>query len=269
MPILSHATSSTEVDHFQVAMVICKYVYTWVHVSTNCCFSHAANLRVSLTLVATLVTAIVVAQLLLQPAMRVLANNASHELYQLALVSFCLLCAMVTGYLVRAGSCFCYMGMRLVCVGVCIHQRQTPQGLSTELGAFIGGVMLSTTDQQESALHAIEAVVKMFVALFIASTGLILSPVFLIQHLPVLTAGLLLVVVTKTLLFSFVVWIFGYAVHICVAVGLSMAQIGEFAFVLLSIARSSEIIQHQLYMLLMGTHLAFSNISLYRVAIFA
>lgn len=56
--------------------------------------------RVTLTLVATLVTAIVVAQLVLQPAMRVLANNASHELYQLALVSFCLLCAMVTGYLV-------------------------------------------------------------------------------------------------------------------------------------------------------------------------
>lgn len=208
----------------------------------KCCTSHVVH-RVTLTLVATLVTAIVVAQMVLQPAMRVLANNASHELYQLALVSFCLLCAMVTGYLVRACD-------RLF--GGDVRSCAPLQGLSTELGAFIGGVMLSTTDQQESALHAIEAVVKMFVALFIASTGLILSPVFLIQHLPVLTAGLLLVVVTKTLLFSFVVWIFGYAVHTCVAVGLSMAQIGEFAFVLLSIARSSEIIQHQLYMLLMG-----------------
>ncbi len=30
------------------------------------------------------------------------------------------------------------------------------QGLSTELGAFVAGVMLSTTDQQENALHHLE-----------------------------------------------------------------------------------------------------------------
>lgn len=34
------------------------------------------------------------------------------------------------------------------------------QGLSTELGAFVAGVMLSTTDQQEHALHQLEQVVK-------------------------------------------------------------------------------------------------------------
>jgi hypothetical protein len=32
------------------------------------------------------------------------------------------------------------------------------QGLSTELGAFVAGVMLSTTDQQEHALHQLEQV---------------------------------------------------------------------------------------------------------------
>ncbi len=71
--------------------------------------------RVTLTLLATVVTAMVVAQLLLQPVMRVLANNASHELYQLALVSFCLLCAMTTGYLVWWG-CFVCCVLCVVCV---------------------------------------------------------------------------------------------------------------------------------------------------------
>ena len=37
-----------------------------------------------------------------------------------------------------------------------------------------------------------------FISLFIASTGLVMSPVFLALHLPILTAGLILVVISKT-----------------------------------------------------------------------
>ena len=37
-----------------------------------------------------------------------------------------------------------------------------------------------------------------FISLFIASTGLVMSPVFLAMHLPILTAGLILVVISKT-----------------------------------------------------------------------
>ena len=72
------------------------------------------------------------------------------------------------------------------------------QGLSTELGAFVAGVMLSTTDQQENALHHLEQIKAFFISLFIASTGLVMSPVFLAQHLPILTAGVILVVLAKT-----------------------------------------------------------------------
>lgn len=76
------------------------------------------------------------------------------------------------------------------------------QGLSTELGAFISGVMLSTTDQQEQALHLLENIKHFFMSLFISSTGLIMSPRFLLQHLPVLAGGVLLTVVSKTVLVS-------------------------------------------------------------------
>ena len=72
------------------------------------------------------------------------------------------------------------------------------QGLSTELGAFVAGVMLSTTDQQENALQHLEQIKAFFISLFIASTGLVMSPVFLAQHLPILTAGVILVVLSKT-----------------------------------------------------------------------
>ncbi len=74
------------------------------------------------------------------------------------------------------------------------------QGLSTELGAFIAGVMLSSTDQQDTCLHHLESIKHFFLTLFISSTGLIMSPKFLWQHLPVLTGGVLLCIICKTVL---------------------------------------------------------------------
>jgi predicted Kef-type K+ transport protein len=74
------------------------------------------------------------------------------------------------------------------------------QGLSTELGAFVAGVMLSSTDQQENALHHLENIKSFFISLFIASTGLIMSPRFLMRHMPILALGVVMVVMCKTVL---------------------------------------------------------------------
>ena len=54
---------------------------------------------------------------------------------------------------------------------------------------------------------------------------------------------------------SVVVYVFKYPVRTALAVGLSMAQIGEFAFVLLSVASQLGLLPYQVYMLLMGAPL--------------
>lgn len=51
---------------------------------------------------------------------------------------------------------------------------------------------------------------------------------------------------------SMVVFLFKYPLRTALAVGLSMAQIGEFAFVLLSVASQLGLLPYQVYMLLMG-----------------
>lgn len=51
---------------------------------------------------------------------------------------------------------------------------------------------------------------------------------------------------------SVVVYAFKYPVRTALAVGLSMAQIGEFAFVLLSVASTLGLLPYQVFMLLMG-----------------
>ena len=50
-----------------------------------------------------------------------------------------------------------------------------------------------------------------FISLFIASTGLVMSPVFLAMHLPILTAGLILVVISKTVVVRAVVGVVTFA----------------------------------------------------------
>ena len=97
-------------------------------------------------------------------------------------------------------SCVCMHVLR--CVGVRAYRCMYVQGLSSELGAFVAGVMLSSTDQQEHCLHQLTSIRHFFMSLFISTTGLVMSPRFLLQHLPVLAGGVLVCIICKTCLVS-------------------------------------------------------------------
>ncbi|KAG6413882.1 hypothetical protein SASPL_126597 [Salvia splendens] len=76
---------------------------------------------------------------------------------------------------------------------------------------------------------------------------------FLWNHIDILLAAVILVIIIKTIVFSLVVRGFGYNNKTSLLVGMSLAQIGEFAFVLLSRASNLKLIEGKLYMLLLGT----------------
>lgn len=168
--------------------------------------------------------ALMFARTILPPATRWLARRFGADSFQLATIAFCLLCALATAR----------------------------QGISAELGAFVAGIMLSATEQQETILHHLEPVTQFFLALFISSTGMVLSPVFLIDHLLVLAAGALVIIVSKTVLIAAVVSAFKYPADTALAVGMNLSQIGEFVFVLLSVANQQALVAENVYMLLMG-----------------
>lgn len=180
--------------------------------------------RVLATLGGVLLVAALGAAFVLPTVMNRLARHCSSETYQLISLALCFLTALAT----------------------------TRLGVSAELGAFLAGVVMSSTEQQEAVLHQLEPVSHFFLALFIASTGLVLSPRFLLHHLPVLGAGVMLVVVAKSLLIGGVVLAFGYPVDTALAVGVSLAQVGEFVFVLLSGASQYGLLTTEVYLLLMG-----------------
>jgi Kef-type K+ transport system membrane component KefB len=133
-------------------------------------------------------------------------SSQTNELYQLASVAFCLLLAWCSDYF----------------------------GLSLELGSFLAGVMISTTDFAHHTLEQVEAIRNLFAALFLASIGMLIHVKFLWNHVDILLAAVILVIIVKSIVVTVVVKAFGYSIRTAFVVGLSLAQIGEFAFVLLS-----------------------------------
>ncbi|KAM7259164.1 hypothetical protein ACFE04_014905 [Oxalis oulophora] len=152
-------------------------------------------------------------------------STQTNELYQLASVAFCLLVAWCSDKL----------------------------GLSLELGSFAAGVMISTTDLAQHTLEQVEPIRNFFAALFLASIGMLIHVHFLWNHVDILLAAVILVIVIKTIIAAIVVKGFGYNNKTAVLVGMSLAQIGEFAFVLLSRASNLKLVETKLYLLLLGT----------------
>ncbi|XP_022968974.1 K(+) efflux antiporter 4-like isoform X1 [Cucurbita maxima] len=152
-------------------------------------------------------------------------SSQTNELYQLAAVAFCLLVAWCSDKL----------------------------GLSLELGSFAAGVMISTTDLAQHTLEQVEPIRNFFAALFLASIGMLIHVHFLWNHIDILLAAVILVIVIKTLVVAAVVKGFGYNNKTSLLVGMSLAQIGEFSFVLLSRASNLHLVEGKLYVLLLGT----------------
>ncbi|CAI5536407.1 unnamed protein product [Closterium sp. Naga37s-1] len=144
-----------------------------------------------------------------------------------------------------------HLGVVAICL--CVALLSEGLGLSLEVGAFVAGLMLSGNSYSERTLHQVEPIRNLFAALFLASIGMVMHPLFLWQHIDILLIAVAVVFVSKACLVGFVVRAFGYSTGTAASVGVALAQIGEFSFVLLSRAQTLKLVGHKLYLLLMGT----------------
>lgn len=105
-------------------------------------------------------------------------------------------------------------------------------GVSLELGAFLAGLVVSESDYSDQALSDVLPFRFLFNAVFFVSVGMLLDLSFVFEQ-PVLLFGAIGgVLLLKALLVTGTVLVLGYPVRVAVAVGLTLAQIGEFSFVL-------------------------------------
>ncbi len=122
-------------------------------------------------------------------------------------------------------------------------------GLSPVYGAFVAGLIVGNSTLRNSVVPVIEPVQSVLLVAFFLSIGLLIDLAFVWSNLALVCAASLAVIAAKTLLNVFLLRITGASRDDALFAGLSMAQIGEFSFVLAAAGLASGALGGDLYLL--------------------
>lgn len=123
----------------------------------------------------------------------------------------------------------------------------THAGFSPALGAFIMGSIIAETTKAEYIEHLIQPVKNLFGAVFFVSVGMLINPSTLMDYwLPVLIITLV-TIVGKTLSTTAGALISGQPLKQSVQAGMSLAQIGEFSFIIATLGMTLNVTSDFLY----------------------
>ncbi len=117
-------------------------------------------------------------------------------------------------------------------------------GFSLEMGAFLAGFMLAGTPFRHQLSGQIGPLRDIFIAVFFTTLGMKLDPSIVAQWWWVILAGGAVMMAFKAALISGVCWALGTTASIAIAVGLSLAQAGEFSLIVLGAAHDKGIIDN-------------------------
>ena len=139
-------------------------------------------------------------------------------------------------------------------VGLCLGMVviATRAGFSAELGAFIMGFILAETPAAEKVEHVTKPVKDLFAAVFFVSIGMMIDPAILVKYGWVVLAVTLLTIFGKLFSTTTGALLSGQPLKQSFQVGMSMAQIGEFAFIVASLGLSLGVISDFLFPVAVG-----------------
>lgn len=120
-------------------------------------------------------------------------------------------------------------------------------GLSLALGAFLAGLIISSSEYGHETLARLLSLRDAFVALFFVTIGILIDPRVIIENLPLLATMIGLIVVGMFLIWTTIVRLFGYPWVTALLVGIGLTQIGEFSFVLVQVAKSAGHVGSEVY----------------------
>ena len=133
------------------------------------------------------------------------AHTGSRELFRLAVLSIAL------GFAFLASELF---------------------GVSLALGAFFAGMILSESRLSQQAATESLPLRDAFAVLFFVSVGMLFDPRIIVEAPAALFATIFIILIAKTAAAYLVVRLFGHPMPTALAISSSLAQIGEFSFIL-------------------------------------
>jgi CPA2 family monovalent cation:H+ antiporter-2 len=115
-------------------------------------------------------------------------------------------------------------------------------GLSAPYGAFLAGLVLGNTHERTLMLDTVKPVQSILLMVFFLSIGLLLDIQFIWDHLGVVLSLLLIISIGKTALNVTILRFLHLPWSQAILVGVMLAQLGEFAFLLATVGHESQII---------------------------
>lgn len=126
---------------------------------------------------------------------------------------------------------------------------------SVALGAFIMGSILAETAEAKRIEHLVQPLKDIFGAVFFVSVGMLLDPKAIIGNIGSVALISAVIIVGKLTSVTFGAFVTGQTLRNSVQAGFSMAQIGEFSFIIASLGMTYGVISDQLYPIIVAASL--------------
>ena len=115
-------------------------------------------------------------------------------------------------------------------------------GVSVALGAFFAGLVLRESAFSERAAHESLPLRDAFAVLFFVAVGMLFDPMVLVRQPLAVLATVAVILVGKTIAAGALVLLLRYPLSTALTVAVSLAQIGEFSFILLGLGQSLNLV---------------------------
>ncbi|HZG21242.1 MAG TPA: YbaL family putative K(+) efflux transporter [Herbaspirillum sp.] len=125
-------------------------------------------------------------------------------------------------------------------------------GVSFALGAFFAGMILSESELSHRAAEESLPLRDAFSVLFFVSVGMLFDPSILVREPVLVLATVLIIVVGKSLAALMIVRVFGHPNSTALTISASLAQIGEFSFILATLGLSLDLLSPMARDLILG-----------------
>jgi CPA2 family monovalent cation:H+ antiporter-2 len=118
---------------------------------------------------------------------------------------------------------------------------------SVALGAFLAGTLVAESGEERTIEHLVQPIRDMFAAIFFVAVGMLIDPRLVAEHWAAVVVFTLLVIVGKIVFVSVGAFLAGYGTRTAVQTGMSLAQIGEFSFIIAGIGLATGATRNFLY----------------------
>ena len=137
----------------------------------------------------------------------------------------------------------------IISIGLCFAMVIVANnvGFSSALGAFVIGSILAETAECQRIEHLTESIKNLFSAIFFVSVGMMIDPQILVQYWKLILSLVIITLVVKAFVCSASAVVAGASLEDSIKSGFTLSQIGEFAFIIASVAVAQHVMPSYIY----------------------